>query len=462
MLNIILISSTLLGGIYIILQRNIHPSLLLFLPFFFSTNFFGSTSFQFNISGVFRNADITLIIVALMVPFFLYRDYVFEKRTAIYYNYGNLVIYLLLYFFIVLIISIFQYEDVVPTIKTSRSFFRYVIFFPILYMVFRTKLDEIKYLMNVIEKLTLFLGLLYILDFAFGIEIFSSSSNINMLGGEAVQRNFMAFPVFAFLILARLALKEKVGKYEIVGILILMIDILLTLTRSLVIAGIGTIFLATFIRGKLYSGGKIVRKLLLTSLVIGSILTIVVILLFDQALNNFSERLGKLSISSEGIEASTLEMRFEIISSRIEKIWEVNPFTGLGYINPLESRKIFYPDLYVHWYDRPGSVMVNDQSWGGYIGSVGLIGLILFLALFFYPFIFLIKQKIFYKLDHEFYPVFIALLIEFFSRSIISENLFDNFFQISLFLVLMIYFIENKNNEDSSEANKIGISTSSI
>lgn len=460
MINIALICFTVLGAAYIFFKRNTHPGLLLLLPFFFSTNLFGSTSFQFNISGVLRIADITLLVVFFMVPFFKYKDFVFEKRNSIYYNYGNLFIFLILYFFIVLIISIFQYMDTIATMKTARSFFRYIVFFPLLYVVFRTKIEEIKYLMEVIEKFTLLAGVLYILDFAFGIEIFSSSSNINMLGGEAVQRNFLAFPVFTFLVLARLSLKKKLTKFEIIGVLILMIDILLTLTRSLVIAGVFTLLIGTFLRGKLYFDGKIMRRLVITSVVVGSVLTIVVILLFDQALNNFSERLGKLSISSQGIEASTLDMRFNIISSRIEKVWEVNPFTGLGYINPLESRKIFYPDLFVHWYDRPGSIMVNDQSWGGYIGSVGFIGLILFLALFFYPLIYLIRKKMFFNLDKEFYAVFIALSVEFFSRSIISENLFDNYFQISLFLTLFIYFIEHKNDIDLTANDKIEASTS--
>ncbi|GAB4293400.1 MAG: hypothetical protein Kow0098_14230 [Ignavibacteriaceae bacterium] len=432
---------------YILFRYRENYELLVLLPFIFATNFLGFLDFNFNIKGVVQNDDITFFIIIIVTLLFWKKDVYLKERSRFYYNIGYLFIALLIYFVIVLLLSFYQYEDYIATLKISRIFLRYSIFFSFYYIIVRIDKPGIERLMEIVEKGTLFLTLLFILHSGFGLPIFGITDKSNLYAGDLVERSFATFPIFSFVVLARLSLKEKINFYNITGILAILFSIFLLITRSLLGAGIIVVLAGFYFRNVIIIKSKRIGKLIITFALIGTLFIILLLTVFQQQVTYFLYKSSSITSVEAVYEGTSLYNRVQVIESRFNKVIDVNPFTGLGMLHPEEARKIFYPDLFVRTGDRQGSVIVGDQSWGSFLGSVGIIGVLLYLSLIFYPVIYLKKRGIFYNLHHDFYAVLIGLFIETCVRGFFSRSLFTGVFFISFLFSLLIYYIELYYNE---------------
>ncbi|MBK7379702.1 MAG: hypothetical protein IPJ03_11945 [Ignavibacteriales bacterium] len=369
----------------------------------------------------------------------------------------------MLYFVFVYILSLLQYEDYVATTKISRIFFHYFAFFSYLFVIFRIESKRLIRLFDIIEKLTLILTLFFILDSGFGLPIFAATDQFNVYAGDLVERNLATFPLFSFFILARLGMKKEMGVYSIIGILGILFSVFLLITRSLAVAAIIIMMAGFFFRDKVIIKSGNISRLIGRLLLITLLFIILLVTLFQSQIKYFAVKVEDVTSanSTEAIvEGTSLYNRYLIIESRIKKVWEVNPFTGLGMLHPDDARKVFYPDLFIRKQDKTGSVIIGDQSWGSFIGSVGFVGVFLYLLLFGYPIFYIWRQKIFYKLHIDFYAIFLATAMEVGMRSFFSRNLFVSFDLLVFYFVLIVYFIELYYNKDELSDSSIKSITS--
>jgi len=451
MISYFFLAITFLSIFYILFRYREEYELLLLIPVIITTNFFGFSPFEINIKGLIQADDISFLTIFSILIFFINRDVYLKNRSKLYYNYGYLFLLLLLYFVFVYVLSLLQYEDYVATTKISRIFFHYFAFFSYMFIIFRIEHKRIERLFNIIEVLTLILTLFFILDSGFGLSIYSATDQFNVYAGDLVERNLATFPLFSFFILARLSLKEKIGIYNIAGILGILFSVFLLITRSLAVSAIMIMVAGFFFRDKVTIKSGNISKLIARVALIGLLFTILLFTLFQSQIKYFAVKVEDVTSAGSAdaiVEGTSLYNRYLIIESRINKVWDVNPFTGLGMLHPDEARKVFYPDLFVRKQDKVGSVIIGDQSWGSYIGSVGYVGVFLYLMLLAYPIFYLLKNRLLYKLDIDFYAVLLATIMEVGIRSFFSRNLFVSFDLLIFYFVLIVYFIELYYNKD--------------
>ena len=451
MISIIFLILTILFSVYILYRSREEYELLLLLPIIISTSFFGFSPYEINIKGLIQSDDISFLLMFFLVLFFIKKDIYLTSRSVFYYRYGYLFVLLLAYFIFVYVLSLIQYQDYTATTKISRIFFHYFAFFAYYFIIVRIEKERIIRLFDIIEKLTLVLTLFFILDSGFCISIFAATDQFNIYAGDVVERNLSTFPLFSFFILARLSLKREVNWYNILGILGILFAVFLLITRSLAAAAIIILFAGFFFRDKvLIKSGKISRLIARIAL-ITILFTVILITVFQSQIKYFATKVEDITSASSVdavVEGTSLYNRYLIIESRVSKVWEVNPFTGLGMLHPEEARKVFYPDLFIRRQDKPGTVIVGDQSWGSYIGSVGFLGVILYLPLMLYPLYYIWRRKVLYSLNIDFYTVLLALIMEVGMRSFFSRNLFVSFHLLVFYYALILYFIELYHNEN--------------
>lgn len=451
MISYFFLAIVFLSIFYILFKYREQYELLLLIPIIITTNFFGFSPFEINIKGLIQADDISFLSMFFILIFFFNKNVYLKKRTKFYYTYGYFFVILLLYFVFVYILSLIQYEDYVATTKISRIFFHYFAFFSYLFVIFRIEHERLIKLFDIIEVLTLVLTFFFILDSGFSVPIFAATDQFNIYAGDVVERNLATFPLFSFFILARLAMKKKIGTYSILGILGILFAVFLLITRSLAVAAIMIMTAGFFLRDKVLIKSGNISRLIGRLVLVGVLFVILLVTVFQSQIKYFAVKVEDVTSanSTEAIvEGTSLYNRYLIIESRINKVWEVNPFTGLGMLHPDEARKIFYPDLFVRKQDKPGSVIIGDQSWGSYIGSVGFVGVFLYLMLLAYPIFYVIKNRILFKMHIDFYTVLLAVFMEVGMRSFFSRNLFVSFDLLIFYFVLLIYFIELYNNKD--------------
>lgn len=451
MISYFFLALSILSIFYILFKYREEYELLLLIPIIITTNFFGFSPFEINIKGLIQADDLSFLAIFSILVFFIPKTVYLKNRTRFYYIYGYLFLLLMLYFIFVYILSLLQYEDYVATTKISRIFFHYFAFFSYLFIIFRIESKRLIRLFDIIEKLTLILTLFFILDSGFGLPIFAATDQFNVYAGDLVERNLATFPLFSFFILGRLGMKKKIGVYSIIGILGILFSVFLLITRSLAVAAIIIMMAGFFFRDKVIIKSGNISRLIGRLLLITLLFIILLVTLFQSQIKYFAVKVEDVTSanSTEAIvEGTSLYNRYLIIESRVKKVWEVNPFTGLGMLHPDDARKVFYPDLFIRKQDKTGSIIIGDQSWGSFIGSVGFVGVFLYLLLFGYPIFYIWRQKIFYKLHIDFYTIFLATAMEVGMRSFFSRNLFVSFDLLVFYFVLIVYFIELYYNKD--------------
>ena len=421
---------------------------MLLIPSILDSNFFGFYELPFGQ----KNSDIVFIVIILIWLFFLsIKQKTSWTKAVSSYRIILLIFYSFLVF--VLLISILQYGEPLQSFMVFRRLFRYIIILLLIAVMFRLTKEELSKLAVLIDNITVILAILYIIHASLGIEIFQAANYGEYdYGGARILRNFAAIPYFIMFSLCRITLKEKKGIYEISAIFIFLIALFLSYTRSLIVMGFLIVIISLFIRAVKFS--KSFTRILKLMIFL-PVLIIVVSASFSQIFPSQTKfllnRIKNINNAQSALRDQTVDLRSKIIQSRINKVLEVNPITGLGFVHE-ESSAMLYHDLFVRKGDKKGQVIVGDQSWGNLIAVVGFLGTAIFILMILYPIILLIKKGIFLRQDITCIAAVIYLLGVLSINSFFDTILIKGVFLISLLIALVIAF-SNHYFIEQSEAN---------
>lgn len=431
---------------------------LVLVPFILDSNFFGFFTLPFGQ----KNQDLVFVVIIMLWMFFM------SYKTKTYWtkhlqNHRNVVIFFLSFLVLVLIVSWFQYHELVPTFMVFRRIFRYVVIFFLVSILFRFSKSELNKLGDLIEKISVFLAFLYIIHSGAGIPIFEAENygERNMRGVD-ILRNFGALPYFLMFSLSHVALKEKTGAYKIAAIFILFIAIFLSYTRSMVVTGIIILMASLYIRGVKYSQSILSLIKIATVVPIAIILAALVISqVFPTQTKFFLSRIDNINDTNSALEDKTMNLRTKIIVSRMEKVMEVNPLTGLGFVHE-ESNRIHYPDLFIRKGDRKGQIIVGDQSWGNLIATIGYLGTIMFIIMLLFPIMYLVSKKMFIKQEIPLIAASLDLMGMLFLKSYFDTILIKGVYLIAFLIALILvytnyYIVELYSSKQSTDHEKEGL-----
>ena len=345
-----------------------------------------------------------------------------------------------------LLISIIYYDDMFLTFYTARRFFYYTAIVLFTDTLFRFSLEKVSKILSAIKVVTVITSITYIITYGFGVKLYYFMQEYATFQAEIVFRTVYAYPYFAFFIYASILIKRKLKISDFVIIVLILVSSFLTYSRSLI--GI-YIFLSVFIMffkpfrepgaglsifRKWLSALKIVKNQIVV-IVLGILLLTLVPQMFPFQFGYFVSRIEKMYDITSIIEDRNMDIRSDIISSRIEIAIENNPFFGIGFLNPKIGYK-YYPNLTIRDVDTPGTIIVGDQSWGNLIASLGFIGLLIYISMLLYPVILILKTK---GLNNYAYAAgfsIIAIMLDFyFSNAMLKEITL-----ISFYISLTIYF----------------------
>jgi len=420
-----------------------HPEYLILIPFVVMTNFFGFLPYAYlSQEGIFQQADLVFAIVLLIAGTFLFHKRLRVRKTGFYKNYQRLQLAFIVFLFAVFVVSWAQYGDLFGSLKVFKRFIRYYSVIPFSLILMDLQKEKIGSLFNLIEKITILLSFLYVLNFGMNIKIFAVESYKEFsFGGAELYRNFYALPVFSLFTLARILLKRHLTTGSILGVLMILASYVFVYTRSFAGAVILTLGLSLLVWMKIYH--RAIQRVFLVGVVAG-LFALIISSIFSAQLEFFMYRLRSVPGSSL-TEASSLLLRENIIESRIEHVASHNPVTGLGFI--ANSRYgTQYHSLFVRPGDQSGAIIIGDQSWGNFIGSIGFGGVLLFLSLFFYPILYLKKRHILWNQHPDVYAALIALFDEIFVIAFFSTNLIDNVFLICFLMAAVQYHVNDYIN----------------
>jgi hypothetical protein len=407
---------------------------LLIIPFILDSNFFGFFELPFGQI----NSDIVFVVIIMIWLLFLSKKQKIRWTKALS---SFRIILLIFYSFLVLVllISIFQYGDPSPSFMVFRRLFRYIVISFLIAIMFRFEKEELSEMADLIEYFTVGLSLLYIFHSGLGIQIFQAANYGEYdYGGTIIFRNFAALPYFIMFSLCRITLKEKKGIYEISSLFIFLATLLLSYTRSLVIMGVFVVIISLMIRAAKFSKSLVrIFKLLIILPILFIVISFTFSWIFPNQTKFFLSRIENITNAQSTLSDQTVDLRSKIIMSRIDKVLQVNPITGLGFIHE-ESAAMIYHDLFVRPGDRKGQVVVGDQSWGNMIALIGFLGTGIYLLMILYPFFFLLMKRIFLKQDITCIAAIINLMGILFINSFFDTILIKGVFLISFLLALII------------------------
>ena len=410
---------------------------LIFIIFIISSNFFGFQPFL----GDKKDDVIFLYLILLWTYFYFFHTYKTYIIPAVSRN--IVFVYIFLGFLVlILFFSIINYHQALPSFKVFRQIFRYssMVFFIYIFLHFNK--GEMDKFIDLIEKITVALCFLYILDFGVGLKIFAVKSYGEgaIIGGVSIERNFQAIPQFLLFTFVRILLRERYDKYVIFSLIVISLTIFFTYTRSLILSSLAIAVVSLFVRNIKYSKDlfKLIKILSLAAVLI-VIVVFTIQKMFPYHLQYLMFRFGNVQDVQTATQDKNFNIRSEIIKSRAKKVLEVNPIFGLGYLHE-ETSGQFYPDLFVRKGDRPGQVLVGDQSWGNLIAMIGFGGVLLLLIVLFYPILFLIVKKILFKQDITLITVIITLLSDLLVFSFTGPVLVSRIINVSFAYALIIYY----------------------
>ncbi len=410
---------------------------LLLLPFIIDSDFFGFSII--NKLNIIKD-DLVILTVLLIFLYFMTQNRKYPLSRFLKVNNLNTIIFLL-FLTLILFISWILYNDYLPSLKVYRIFLRYTAILMFISIFLRLEEQNINKYMELIEKITIVLSVFYILNYSFGIPIFAVESYTTFqLRSVTISRNFLALPYFSSFLLYRICLKRDYKWFDIAGIFVILITIFLTYTRNFIISSVFFTFIALFLRAIKFSKNifGIIKVTFLTTLIC-VILVVILIKIFPNQLNYFKSRIENITTVNRVIRDKNANIRIEIIKSRVSKVLKTNPVTGLGFVHE-NSRIKDHLGLWVRKNDKPGQIIVGDQSWGTLIALIGFGGCLLLLYLFFYPMGYLIVRKIFIQQDinsiaSNIFLVHAATVAAFFTTVFVS-----NIVNVSFYLGLVVFY----------------------
>ncbi len=425
---------------------------LLLIPFILDSNFLGF----FTLPLGEKTGDLVFLVIVLLWIFFLsYKQRTRWTKRLLPYRIILLVFFSFL--FIVLIISILQYGEPGLSVMVFRRLFRYISIVLFISIMFRIEKQELAKLGNIIEYITVGLSFLYIINSSLGLKIFEAESyGQYTFEGTQIFRNFAALPYFLIFSLAHVTLKERKGIYEISAIFIFFITLFLSYTRSLVLMGFIITLVAFFIRSVKFT--KSIVQIIKLMIAVPAMIALVIIILtqvFPTQSKYFLNRINYINNAQSALSDHNVSIRSKIIESRLNKVLEVNPLTGLGFIHE-ESSSMRYHDLFIRKGDKKGQVIVGDQSWGNLIALIGFLGIAIYLMVILYPIVILITSGMFFKQSITCIASVLYLLEILFINSFFDTVLLKGVYLISLLIAYTVVYFNYTIIEQSEQSrNKI-------
>lgn len=425
--------------LWILFSQPRRSELLLVLPFIFQSNFFGFLPYRmFKSHGFIRQGDVVFALLLLLVVVFIGKSTYDRYNTRPHKVYmrlaGAFVVFLVAEF----VLSLLQYGYPLETFKVFSRFLRYASVFVFVYILGKLDIQQVNRLLLFIENLTIVLAALYVLNFGFGIHVFAIESFQEFrYGGQQLFRNFLAIPTFSIFVLSILLLKREFTLKSVLGLVIIVLALLLSYTRDMLFS-VSLVVLSGILLWFFYYGVRSKRVALvgIGLLVIGGVSATV----FNGQVQYFLSRINEIQ-ESGGIEGTeNFLVRQNIIVSRAEMVLHSDPVLGAGFLYYGLSTR-YHLNVFTRAEDLPGQLIVGDQSWGNFIGSIGFGGCALFLFLFFYPVYYIIRNRSFRQQNTVVYAALLALFVELFVRAFFSSNLTDSVFEICLYFALIDYFI---------------------
>ncbi len=368
---------------WILLRAPRTPEYLLLIPIIIYSNAFGFIEVgSLNIKGFLDTRDYAFISIILLSIRFLNR---YEKQVRANANETYLIIFkiFLIYLFTILIYSLFTYWEPLSSVKVFRMFFRYVSFFFFLVILERLSDKQIFNFISLLEKITIILLVLYLIQVGIGVTIFQAKAyNIQYTQGVAIERNFSIAPEFATLFFLNYLLRKKISLWHIFVIILMFISVAFSFSRHSIIGYVVLFIIAIFFRRLLYKGEK--RRF---AVQLGILLTLFIsTFVFVNYFNLHYEHLLQRIDTDRGVaitQGGSWVMRIAFIQKRMEDVAEINPVMGLGYLDG-EASVRYYPDLAGFNYWDSGQFLVGDQSWGSIITMLGYLGGILLIVVIAY------------------------------------------------------------------------------
>ena len=226
-------------------------------------------------------------------------------------------------------------------------------------------LEEMFKFLQSISNITLALIFLYIVNSGFGITVYPYATYLTTtFGSSTIIRDFLTFPFWTPLAFCYTLVAPYSFKKYTLHLLLLIIGIGLTYTRSLLLSSLTVIFLyliSTFFISIPNRLQKAVYLLLIISLVI-------VIIFFSPFSNHsstlyWSSRLSTISFHNGSIEDNNLQCRENNFSSAYNDIKDNNFLLGIGFFSKREHNFRSSP---------------SDSDWPYILHIMGITGLILY------------------------------------------------------------------------------------
>lgn len=332
----------------------------------------------------------------------------------------------LISFYLFLLLSIFvdifiNKIDLLSIIKTSRHW----LFLTCFWIFYYIPKEEIKKLLIYLLFATLFINLISITEYTFGIEILGlRKSEERLLTGMTISRGAIpsTFSIF-FIFLAFLDYFELKLKWKIVIISILTAGILISMIRSLIIAVIISLALIILIKRR-----KTFKESLLTMSIIMAFIWIVftspfIKERFHQGYVDIKELdTGKRNVSGNlSFRILHIAERFKYVSQNIQR-----SIFGIGNITEESFPIIFKIGLRN---DQGKFIQLDtaDNSWGPLFLRLGFFGTFIYLSFF--------TKNIFHSITYTSQPVieiaiFVYLIINLFILSFASSTMANGQFWI--------------------------------
>lgn len=425
--------------IWIVFNHARRSELILLLPFVVASNFFGFLSQDtFAREGIIQQGDVVLILVFILGVIFSSDETLPSVDDVFHNSYSRIAILFTLFLLAVLVLSSIEYGNFWESFKVFRRFFRYISVFVFFYMMRRLRGDQLKRLLMFIENLTILLAILYIINFGLGLPVFAIASYKEYsFRGETLLRNYLALPSFAVFTLSMLLLKPHFTLKSVIGVVAIILAFLLTYTRDYVVSTFLVVVAATVI-SLIYYRAPFKRIALLGIVFVG--VGMVSLNIFSNQFQFLLSRVKEVHESGGVEQTKNFLIRQNIVLSRAELALQTNPLCGVGFLSEEYSTK-FHFDIYTRPWDRPGQLIVGDQSWGNFIASIGFGGSAIFLLLFFYPIYFIIKTRSFRFQSTAVYACLISLFVEIFITAFFFPSLITDVFQICFYFGLIDYYI---------------------
>ena len=333
------------------------------------------------------------------------------------------------------------------------SFIHFWIYFVILIAIIKDKKDW-----HNILKISVFVGFLSIL-FAYGQRLQLGKFFVGWQHGERVIGTignpalFAGYLLFILFLAMLFILRKDIASWQkgfFAAVIIFGIPVLLiTAVRGAVIAFFASLFLlALFLLFK--SENKKYKKFLLVSIIIFVLLVVMIWLNRNQdwvKKNSVLSRLSDISVST-----STIQTRLWSWRSGLEG-WKDRPIFGWGpenftflHMKYFDSRHFTHIGAETIW-DRAHNVLLENLS------TMGIVGLLSYLSIFFFIFYFLIKRFKEKNIDNATFGVISALIIAYFVQNLF---IFDTTANYLLFFLVLAYinFLSSQNTREDNQISK--------